>query len=44
MRILFGEMAAVVLESQRVLPRAAVSGGFHFRFPDLGPALSDLLA
>jgi uncharacterized protein (TIGR01777 family) len=43
LRILFGEMAEVVLDSQRVLPRAALRGGFVFRFPELGPALTDLL-
>jgi uncharacterized protein (TIGR01777 family) len=43
LRILFGEMAEVVLGSQRVLPRAALEGGFVFQFPELGPALADLL-
>jgi uncharacterized protein (TIGR01777 family) len=43
LKILFGEMAGVLLESQRVLPRAAQSAGFRFRFPQLQPALADLL-
>jgi uncharacterized protein len=43
MRLLFGEMAQVLLDSQRVAPRAAEAAGFRFRFPQLGPALMDLL-
>jgi uncharacterized protein (TIGR01777 family) len=43
LHLLFGEMAGVLLESQRVAPRAALAAGFAFRFPQLGPALADLL-
>jgi uncharacterized protein len=43
LRMLFGEMAEVLLGSQRVAPRKAVEAGFQFQFPDLGPALSRLL-
>jgi uncharacterized protein len=43
LRLMFGEMAGVLLESQRVIPRAAEAAGFRFRFPQLGPALADLL-
>lgn len=43
LKLLFGELAQVLLSSQRVLPRAAEGAGFPFRFPQLGPALSDLL-
>jgi NAD dependent epimerase/dehydratase family enzyme len=32
-----------VLDSQRVAPNAATAAGFAFRFPQLGPALADLL-
>jgi len=42
LNIMFGEMAEVVLASQRVLPKAAESAGFRFRFPQLQPALADL--
>jgi hypothetical protein len=42
-RLLFGEGAEVVLGSQRVLPRAAQAAGFQFRFPELRPALLNLL-
>jgi uncharacterized protein (TIGR01777 family) len=51
LQALFGEMASVLLASQRVEPRAepraephaAEAAGFQFRFPQLGPALADLL-
>lgn len=40
-KLLFGEMAAVVLEGQRVVPAKALSLGFAFRFPRLAEALAD---
>jgi uncharacterized protein (TIGR01777 family) len=43
LRLLFGEMAGVLLASQRVLPKAAEAAGFRFQFPQLGPALADAL-
>lgn len=43
LRALFGEMSEVLLASQRVLPKQAEAAGFRFRFPELGPALADLL-
>jgi len=43
LKILFGEMAEVLLESQRVAPRAAQAAGFRFQFPQLSAALGDLL-
>jgi uncharacterized protein (TIGR01777 family) len=41
--LLFGEMAAVLLASQRVVPEAALAQGYQFAFPWLKPALEDLL-
>jgi len=41
--LLFGEMAAVMLASQRVLPEAALQTGYRFHFPWLRQALKDLL-
>jgi uncharacterized protein (TIGR01777 family) len=41
--LLFGEMADVLLDSQRVVPGAAEAAGFRFRFPQLAPALAGLL-
>lgn len=43
LKLLFGEMAGVLLSSQRVLPKAAQAAGFQFLYPDLGPALHHLL-
>jgi uncharacterized protein (TIGR01777 family) len=43
LRLLFGEMADVLLASQRVAPAAAEAAGFRFRFPQLAPALEGLL-
>lgn len=43
LRALFGEMATLLLGSQRVLPRAAMEGGFKFEQADLGTALAQLL-
>lgn len=42
-RIMMGEMADVVFNSQRVTPKRALETGYLFRFPQLGPALEDLL-
>jgi uncharacterized protein (TIGR01777 family) len=44
MRLLFGEMASVLLEGQRVAPRRLLDLGFQFRFPAAGSALRDVLA
>ena len=43
-RAAMGDMAALVLDGQRALPGKALALGFSFRFPDLEPALRDLLA
>lgn len=40
---LLGEFSHEVLESKRVLPAVASEHGFRFRFPELEPALKDLL-
>ncbi len=42
-RAALGEMAEVVLASQRVVPSRALALGYRFRFPLLEPALRDLL-
>jgi hypothetical protein len=44
LKTLFGEMAEVILGSQRVLPKAAQSAGFQFQYPELRPALLRLLS
>jgi uncharacterized protein (TIGR01777 family) len=44
LRLLYGEMAGVVLASQRVEPRAAVKSGFEFSWPDLDSTLRNLIS
>jgi uncharacterized protein (TIGR01777 family) len=43
LKLIYGEMAEVLLASQRVAPAAAEAAGFRFRFPQLTPALANLL-
>jgi uncharacterized protein (TIGR01777 family) len=43
LKAMFGEMSEILLSGQRVLPKAAESGGYQFRFPQLGAALGELL-
>jgi uncharacterized protein (TIGR01777 family) len=43
LRALMGEMAEVLLSSQRVIPKVATAAGYQFRFPRLAAALDDLL-
>ena len=40
----YGEMAEIILASQRAVPQAALAAGFRFHYPDLGAALRNLLA
>lgn len=42
-RVALGEFADEVLGSRRVVPRRALALGYRFRFPQLEPALRDLL-
>ncbi len=42
LRILMGEMADVVLASQRVIPGVAIDSGYKFKYQMLGPALRNL--
>jgi uncharacterized protein (TIGR01777 family) len=44
LNLLFGEMADVILASQRVSPDAALRAGFQFRYPDIGAALRQIFA
>ncbi|MEL1265776.1 TIGR01777 family oxidoreductase [Pseudoxanthomonas putridarboris] len=43
LKLVFGEMAQLLLTGQRVLPAHALAEGFDFRFPTLDAALHDLL-
>jgi uncharacterized protein (TIGR01777 family) len=42
-KLLFGEMSRVVLDSQRAVPDAAVRAGFTFQYPDVYGALADVV-
>jgi uncharacterized protein len=44
LKLAFGEMGQHMLDSARVIPEAASKAGFPFRYPELGPALRDLLS
>jgi uncharacterized protein (TIGR01777 family) len=44
LRLMLGEFASVLLTSQRVVPKAATAAGFEFEFPELEPALADILS
>ena len=42
-KLLFGEMATVLLDGQRGIPKNLLDLGFTFDFPSVEPALNDLL-
>jgi len=39
LRLVVGELATILLDSQRVVPAAALARGYEFRYPHLAPAL-----
>jgi hypothetical protein len=43
LKLLFGEMASVLLDGQRVLPRKLQEWGYEFKFPTAETAMQDLL-
>jgi uncharacterized protein (TIGR01777 family) len=43
LKILFGEMADILLTGQRVVPRRATAEGFAFKYPDLTSTLAAIL-
>jgi len=43
LRLLFGQMAEILLGGQRVFPGAAERAGFQFRYSELAPALEEAL-
>jgi uncharacterized protein (TIGR01777 family) len=44
LKLAFVEFGASMLDSARVIPAAATASGFHFRYPQLAGALSNLTA
>jgi uncharacterized protein (TIGR01777 family) len=43
LKLVLGEGASVVTEGQRVLPEATLAAGYRFRYPELGPALAEIV-
>jgi len=43
LRLLYGEMASILLDSQRAVPNAARGAGFEFQHPDLAESFRGLL-
>jgi len=43
LRLALGEFALILINGQRVLPRRLLAAGFAFRYPDLDPALGEIL-
>ena len=44
LKLALGEMSEVLLDSQRVLPVAALATGFHFQYPELSVAFANILS
>lgn len=44
LKLAFGEVGQHMLDSARVVPEAALNAGYRFRYPELGPALKNLLS
>lgn len=42
-KVAFGEVGSLVTEGQRVMPERLLERNFEYRFPEVEPALSDLL-
>lgn len=43
LRLLYGEMAMIVTTGQNLHPAALLRSAYRFRYPELGPALADVL-
>lgn len=43
LQLILGESSSLLLDSQRVVPRKLLESGFEFQFPELMPALVDLV-
>jgi NAD dependent epimerase/dehydratase family enzyme len=43
LRLVLGEFGSVLLEGQKVMPAKLLEHGFPFQYPEIGPALQDLL-
>ncbi|MFW6415239.1 MAG: TIGR01777 family oxidoreductase [Thermodesulfobacteriota bacterium] len=43
LRLLYGELSQTLLEGPRVRPKVLQDNGFEFQFPEIGPALQDIV-
>ena len=43
LRLVLGEFGSILLEGQRVIPRKLIQAGFQFRYPDIAPALRQVI-
>lgn len=43
LRVLFGEFAQILFASQRAMPTVAERTGFKFRYPEIGPAMEQII-
>lgn len=43
LKLLFGEMAEILLEGQRAVPKKLQFAGYEFKYPDLADALEDVV-
>lgn len=43
LKVMFGEMSSVLLDSQKVFPQVITAAGYRYRYEQLGPAFADLL-
>jgi hypothetical protein len=43
LKALYGDMAEIVVTGQRAVPARLDELGYHFRYPELEPALRDVL-
>ena len=43
LKLMFGEMADMLLSSQRVVPRATEKAGYRFQYPELDAALESII-
>ena len=44
LKLLFGGMSGILLDSQRAIPEAATLAGFEFQYPEIGAALIQILS
>lgn len=43
LRLIFGEFAQILFDSQRVIPKVATDSGFTFKYPEIEAAFHDIL-